>query len=128
MQAKSISDPRAEIAYMDDDGAIYLPPFDKELQEITRVDYTNGNDEEQCSPHQTYQFTQDPNRNIVRDIMSKSQLGAQSTDASKNDQITLKADSESTIDNIQEGLPLDEDIDELGQPKYILLTLFGHLK
>ena len=101
VQAESIRDPRAEISYMDDAGAIYLPPFDTELQEITKVDYTNGNDEEQCSSRQTCEFTQDKTQNIVRDTIPKSQLSAQS---------------------------LDKEIDELGQPKYVLLTLYGHFK
>ena len=33
-----------------------------------------------------------------------------------------------TINNINDGLPLEDDIDELGQPKYILLMLYGHFK
>ena len=54
VQAKSISNPCTKIAYMDEDGAIYLPPFDKELQGIIKVDYTDENNEEQCSSRQTY--------------------------------------------------------------------------
>ena len=100
-----------------------MPPFDKELQEITRVDYTDESKEEECCSRQTGQLTQDKTQNTLRDTISNSQLSAQSINASKNDQITLKADSVSTINNLNDGLPLEDDIDELGQPKYVLLTL-----
>ena len=93
VQVKPIRDPCAEVAYMDDDRAIYLPPFDKELQGIIRVDYTDENNKEQCSSCKTLQFTQDKTQNIVRDTISNSPLSTQSIDASKNDQIILKTGS-----------------------------------
>lgn len=117
VKVESICDSRAKIAYKDQDGAIYLPPFDKELQGITRIDYTNENNEKECSSCQTCQFAQDQTQNTARDIISYS-----------DGQITLKVDSESIVDIICDGLPLEAKVDELGQPMYIWLTFYGYFK
>ena len=59
VKVECISDSRAKIAYKDQGGAIYLPPFDKELQGVTRLEYPNENGDEKYSSLESSNRLQD---------------------------------------------------------------------